>query len=435
MSIDNKFDSSIFTKLLILFYAPFTCWFGFYTSTLLIEKAYLLVLVLFFVYLLFTSSNKIILPAVLLPLAIWFLWSAFSAFSSVDPTLSVAKLAGTFSRAASVIIVINFVLWSRCVSCLLYSYVLATLVSGMLIILLPADNTDLGGRLIGTTGNANSFGIQVTASIAVAVYLILNARSYLLKLFNVTSVIFFLYLIIGSGSRKAIVGVFIIIAIFGVYQFIVTIRKSAFQAIASALVAIVILIAMPIAVLQSEHADRFIRLYEAYVEGDKSAEGISEKGRIEMYKLGWQTAIENPVFGIGLDNFRTVKSGFLEQSVGTYAHSNYIELIVGTGFLGFVLYYSMWVIVLYQFWTHRKINNNLMVIGVSLTLVTLLYDFAGVSYYHKVSWLIFALIFYCLEHYKVIDKYNASEIKRHDGATKAIGVKDNNSPKRYLHLK
>lgn len=110
--------------------------------------------------------------------------------------------------------------------------------------------------------------------------------------------------------------------------------------------------------------------------------------------------MENPVFGVGLQNFSEVELGFFNQQSGTYAHSNYIELLATSGIIGFAIWYIAWIIAFLKMVRasgDRKIIANL---GITMLIINLIYDFGAVSYYHKVSWTTFALIFCCLIYVK-----------------------------------
>ena len=87
----------------------------------------------------------------------------------------------------------------------------------------------------------------------------------------------------------------------------------------------------------SSNAYRINSLLSAVVDKDiRKAEG-SDRGRVLLYKKGLESLARNPL-GVGLGNFRNLKDeSSLNRNVGTYAHSNYIEVSVSTGVIGFIL--------------------------------------------------------------------------------------------------
>ncbi len=58
--------------------------------------------------------------------------------------------------------------------------------------------------------------------------------------------------------------------------------------------------------------------------------------RYRMYVDGLKISVEHPVFGVGLNNFGVY------FNTGQYSHSDYIEPLVTTGLVGFVLYQSFY---------------------------------------------------------------------------------------------
>ena len=71
------------------------------------------------------------------------------------------------------------------------------------------------------------------------------------------------------------------------------------------------------------------KLY-ARVTGVNKATIISDAGRFDLYANGWKLFWERPVLGIGFDYVKYVYA---------YTHSTFIELLVGTGIIGFLIFF------------------------------------------------------------------------------------------------
>lgn len=71
------------------------------------------------------------------------------------------------------------------------------------------------------------------------------------------------------------------------------------------------------------------KLY-ARVTGVNKATMISDTGRLDLYVNGWKLFWERPVLGIGFDYVKYVYA---------YTHSTFIELLVGTGIIGFLIFF------------------------------------------------------------------------------------------------
>ena len=381
-------------KIIILSYAPAICWFGYIQETLILERAYLALLLLVFIGVSFSNAQRILLTPVHFILFIWLAWAGITCILANDMNLALSKLFACITRIGAATIILSFIYRLNAYRYLVWSFVISAIGSAILLFLAPGMVTDLGGRLYGTVANANTFGVQISAAICCLLYLFMETDENKIIWWFIYSVlmVLFIYMIILSGSRKAAVGVLLIFSVIG-FQYSAALAKvSIMKAISLVLVGVFASIIMVFAVLQSDHADRYIRLYDGYVLGQVDRVGRSEEGRALMYELGWQAGMESPVFGIGLDNFRTLRWTEMAGSVGTYAHSNYIELLVGTGILGLIIYYSAWVVVLFRS-LNRSIRRRVAAqISFALLIIMFAYDFAAVSYYNKVAWVIYALI-------------------------------------------
>ena len=97
---------------------------------------------------------------------------------------------------------------------------------------------------------------------------------------------------------------------------------------------------------------------------------------------------ESPLIGYGIDNYRIL----LGKNIGliTYAHNNYIELLVGVGILGTVIYYAMYVNALICLLRSKK-NLNLRYLFLTFLLVVFIIDFASVNYFSKHIYIVLAM--------------------------------------------
>ena len=128
--------------------------------------------------------------------------------------------------------------------------------------------------------------------------------------------------------------------------------------------------------------------------------------RFTLAKTGLDIFWENPAFGTGLASFSEARMENKFQAIGTYAHSNIIEVLVSSGMIGFTLYYGMYVIMFYSMNMVAKKNQNisenpLMMMTVSLFSFILYFDFFAVTYYEKTFFITLNLLLasiYSLTH-------------------------------------
>ena len=113
--------------------------------------------------------------------------------------------------------------------------------------------------------------------------------------------------------------------------------------------------------------------------------------RIIMIQVSMEQFKKTPLAGIGIDNSWIL----LEQAMGrsTYTHCNYMELLLGVGILGTLLFYIWWLYPVYQFWKYRKQGDNNLIICIIWILISLVIDVAIVTYSIRTTYLYIALLF------------------------------------------
>jgi len=120
--------------------------------------------------------------------------------------------------------------------------------------------------------------------------------------------------------------------------------------------------------------------------------------RQQMIEFGLTSFMERPLHGYGLNNFSVLYMNFSGEA--TYAHNNYVEILVSIGLIGFFLYYWIYAVVLFNFRYLLRLKkyltkeDNLMYsVLFCLILIKLLMDFAWVSYYEKMTYTYFVLFY------------------------------------------
>ena len=393
--------SRYFYAALVLFYVPAICWFGYSESLLKFERLYFAFVAAGGLVLLLNGRFSLRFPSPVVIVCIFLAWSALGSFFAIDSWLVFSRIITIVSRLGVALLIVEFVRRYDLLDYLLLSFILATVLSAPLFLISPQQYSDLAGRLYGLTGNANSYGVQVTASLVAGLYFVGKSQALAVKLAVLAIIVLCIYLILLTGSRKAIAGIFAVFAIYAYFEVKRLSTLSFKKTLAFILPVSALSIASVTLLINSPHFHRIERILNAYGgDGVESELGRSELDRLYLYREGWRTAMENPVFGVGLQNFSEVELGFFNQQSGTYAHSNYIELLATSGIIGFAIWYIAWIIAFLKMVRasgDRKIMANL---GITMLIINLIYDFGAVSYYHKVSWTTFALIFCCLIYVK-----------------------------------
>jgi len=264
------------------------------------------------------------------------------------------------------------------VGTLLYNYLFSTkkkdyilsalVVAGITVSLVtilyygPAEyvsSIKMGARMGGHLYAINQVGCILAVSSLTAIWFALFRK----KWWDIFPAILCLFVSIGTGSRAAILtfGVGLVVLLFlrakGIFRLIVPV----------ALVALVIigyiLLELPVFGVLHDRLQSFLQVFKG-----GSTDG-STSVRIEMVKWGWQQFLKTPIFGIGFSAGLTVMQ---QHGNGLeFFHNGFIEILVGGGLIGFILYYFLFFYPLYKLAVPALKGDDCAVIGVVLILMCL----------------------------------------------------------------
>jgi O-antigen ligase len=148
---------------------------------------------------------------------------------------------------------------------------------------------------------------------------------------------------------------------------------------------------------------------ESYWERQKSvteAEDTAMKRRISYLYVGWDTFIEHPIIGSGPGTFREIyaKSDYAllypsKDEPRRVAHNTYVEVLTGTGILGFIFFFTILLYVFRNFFIAEKRSRFIgadslfhMIRAYRLSTIALLISFLFLSSFdNKYLWIVFAL--------------------------------------------
>lgn len=107
----------------------------------------------------------------------------------------------------------------------------------------------------------------------------------------------------------------------------------------------------------------------------KANDDLSSISRVSFLKDAYLTFIKNPIFGVGLDNFK-----YFNTYSFVWAENNFFELLADVGIIGFVLYYLPWLLVICNFLKTKGKNKTKFYKQITLFLLILLIDLTMVTY-------------------------------------------------------
>lgn len=134
---------------------------------------------------------------------------------------------------------------------------------------------------------------------------------------------------------------------------------------------------MKIPVLYDIIGNRMETLITGAVTGEDKDQSFIVREHLTEYAM--ELYREKPIFGQGLDSFRT-----MEGSYGLYAHNNFAELLCCTGIVGFILFYLPYFGALLKLmYSLIKRSNKLIMLAISLLLIETVMEYGNVAYFER----------------------------------------------------
>lgn len=202
------------------------------------------------------------------------------------------------------------------------------------------------------------------------------------KIFIVALLFLLTFGIIVSGSRKAFITLLIFIFAWLWFSY----REIFFQNIFSFLFLVLVLVGI------------FFFINYIYTEtamGARLQESVfnpeSNIKRLTLYQEGLIIFPNNPILGVGLANFQAY------SRYNSFSHSDYIEILVDTGIIGFILYFSIFPILLIKINKLKRIISNQLInyrLGLfqAFLISILIIGFTRTSYDDINTWVVLAAI-------------------------------------------
>ena len=230
---------------------------------------------------------------------------------------------------------------------------------------------DLGRARLGAASGFNENYIGMVYIYASTVCLCYVKKS------NFYSIVylFFSVMTLLSGSRKAFVILLLVVIIF----YFSRIKKPSnllYIIPVGGFVILIIYLVMNNEVLYQMMGRRMEGiLFMITGEGDA---GRSTLIRKDLIDTGLQQFTENPIIGYGMNNYRFM------SKYNLYAHNNFIELLVDYGIIGFALYYTLPVVLLYKSCVMWITKTKEVFISIIFMVIFFVNDYGVVSYYSSI---------------------------------------------------
>lgn len=234
----------------------------------------------------------------------------------------------------------------------------------------------LGGATHGEYWNANDLGLKLCVGVGLALYFAFKYQKLWQRILFLAIAVLFGYLALYTGSRKVLLMLMLtLLLLFWL--------KAKRHKIRSLLVAIACAAGVYVLVMNVEPLYNVLGVRVEEMINGLFGEGTTEGSfntRQEMIEMGWNWFLERPLLGYGLANFSVLYGE--ATNFTTYAHNNFIEILVSGGIVGFVLYYSIYVYLLVKLFKPAFQERDLLsIILFSSNIILLVLQVALVSYY------------------------------------------------------
>lgn len=242
-------------------------------------------------------------------------------------------------------------------------------------------------RIANDALNANTVGLLGANAIVMTLYYMLYDRPRWWNIIALPT----LGILAATGSRKALV--FVVVGIVLLFIFRSLRSANVVNSITKIIGSLLALTIVGVAVLQlpmfSEVLDRMSSMVDAFSGTGGDSSTII---RLALVDIGWDLFYQSPITGVGVNN-PSVYTFFLYGKENYYLHNNYIELLAGTGVIGLLAYYSMYIYIAYNLIRYRDFHSNEYVMVLILFLSQIVMDMGMVSYESKSTYF-YMMIFY-----------------------------------------
>ncbi|HHU55796.1 MAG TPA: O-antigen ligase family protein [Acholeplasmataceae bacterium] len=316
---------------------------------------------------------------------------AFSLFWAKDSSYGLKTLYWYTTCVIMTFFVSNYIDSKEKFYTVLNTYIVAGIVLSLLLysiygldIFNIAANSKYGIRLGGEVGNSNAIGLNLAFSVCFALYLLVDFKNNLVKkVFYIVAIFIILPVLFLSGSKKAL-----FVLLFGILYIFIThktdkkfiLRKSKGILFSIALLYLVYWLLNNVSAFW--HIGQ--RVNEMFSTFQGQGVSSTDLSRINMIQISIEQFKNAPLMGNGIAHSKVI--------FGTYSHNNYVEILMNTGIIGFLTYYSAYLISMYKAYKLSEDEEELVVILGFILITFLIIEMGLVSYYSRYYQILLAAI-------------------------------------------
>ena len=313
--------------------------------------------------------------------SLWFggviIISIISLVFSLKIGVSVGMLKSLLVIFVAFFVIRNYITDEEKIIRILFLYIIAVTIN-MVYVIMSIDLSVIGDVQIGDEAidgwNGNTIGLMAVSAAILCIYMMFQSKNILTKILYLAVIVFFSYLFLYTGSRKAIV---MFVCCLVVMLFVSSPKKMIRNTLLTAVILYgAYMLVMNVESIYNVLGVRLEGLFAAIAgEGEVDSSTLL---RQEYINNGWKWIKESPITGYGLDCYRVLNGPVTGHS--TYSHNNFIEMAINWGVFGFAYYYSAYLLIIKRFFKCLK-NNLLGVTIFTLFVGNLCLHYGMVAYY------------------------------------------------------
>lgn len=230
-------------------------------------------------------------------------------------------------------------------------------------------------RLSPVFSNPNHFAFCVVLA-TITLFWLWRRRSLALSALGAGLMVLFVLGILASASRK---GFLMLVVFLGLWLFLSqSTRRNRLRLLVALVVFAVILVRAFDYVYNNTYMGKRLQKIQ-------TLDDAMEDKRAHLYVEALYQTARHPVAGLGLGNFK------VQSQLGAYTHSDYMEVLSTTGLVGFLLYYSMYYVLVRRIFRLRKMAASAEVIRITnvylaaLGALAVVYLFKDAVYNHHAA--------------------------------------------------
>ena len=310
---------------------------------------------------------------------IWWLlifntWCLISMFWALDQNSTLNSLKTALAQMI-VLVPLSMLIRSKDDLYEILKVVVVAILITSAYLLINIDRSTIGQTRITDEGwNANSIGMMTAVATLLCFAIIKSGVSKLRLVFYLAAILFMGYICLFTGSRKSL---FILVA--GIALYYLFTAKNNKVLVLSGITGFIFLfyyLIMSVPELYNVMGIRVEGLLAQFT-GESVADS-STRTRMLMIELGIDWFKQNPLTGYGLNNYRTLLAWAIGRS--TYAHNNYVELLVGVGAIGTTIYYYIYAHIIKRLFRAARKKETTAALFFVLMVILVIIEYGLVSY-------------------------------------------------------